>query len=56
MIDWIVSTIFETIWDGFAHLARRIGGKGCFWVVILAPFALVLAIYLLIAITAPAAP
>ncbi|MDR7153804.1 hypothetical protein J2W40_000601 [Sphingobium xenophagum] len=56
MIDWIVATIFETIWDALAQLARRIGGKGCFWAAILLPVAVLCIFYLLIAIAAPGAP
>lgn len=40
MIGWLVELLIETIWDGCAELARKVGGKGCGWAIILAPILL----------------
>lgn len=34
----IDGTDIQALWEGLAGLARRIGGWGCYWMVILIPF------------------
>jgi hypothetical protein len=34
----IDGTDIQALWEGLAELARRIGGRGCYWMVILFPF------------------
>lgn len=34
----IEGTDIQAAWEGLAGLARRLGGWGCYWMVILIPF------------------
>lgn len=50
MIDWIFGFVVDTIWDGFAELGKIVGGKGCYWLVILAPILLIAGIVLFLSL------